>query len=250
MSFLAFRGVTKRFLDGLREVAVLDGVSFELHEGETIGVLASRGAGKTTLLRVAAGLEPPDQGEVCWRGRDLAVLSAGERARTRRQGGIAFARGDWRAGDSMMVLEHVAVPLYSDGLSMKLAESCAQQALEIVEAPGLGHLPTGRLGLADRLRVELARAVVREPKLLLVDEPAVLAQQRDAASFNALLHSLPRRLELSLLIASEDVSALRGSARVMNLDGGRLYSTDSRRTIVSFPERRARGTHGKSAGAK
>jgi ABC-type methionine transport system ATPase subunit len=238
MTVLAFRDVTKRFRDGLREVAVLDGVSFELYAGETLGVLASRGAGKTTLLRVAAGLQTPDEGEVCWHGRDLAGLSSNERARARRHGGIALARGDWRAGDSKVVVEHVAMPLYCEGLRMQRAEACAWRALETVQATGLGYAPTGRLGLAERVRVELARAIVREPALLLIDEPAVLPQPQDARDFHALIHSLPKRLDLSLLIASEEVAALRGAGRVMNLDGGRLHSTDSRRKVISFPERR------------
>jgi ABC-type methionine transport system ATPase subunit len=238
MIALAFRDVTKRFRDGLRDIAVLDGVSFELYAGETLGVLASRGAGKTTLLRAAAGLETPDEGEVCWQGRDLAKLSADERARVRRHGGIALARGDWRAGDSKFVVEHVAMPLYSEGLGMERAEACAWQALETVQATGLGYMATGRLGVTERVRVELARAIVREPALLLIDEPAILPQPKDAQAFHALIHSLPKRLDLSLLIASEEVAALRGAGRIVNLDGGRLYSTDSRRKVISFPERR------------
>ena len=238
MTVLAFRDVTKRFRDGLREVAVLDGVSFELDAGETLGVLAARGSGKTTLLRVAAGLEGPDEGEVCWRGRDLAGLSADERARTRRHRGVALARGDWRPGDSKVVVEHVAMPLYAEGLGMERANACAWRALETVQATELGYTPTGRLGLAERVRVELARALVREPALLLVDEPAVLPRPKDARAFHALIHSLPKKLDLSLLIASEEVAALRGAGRIMSLDNGRLHSTDSRRKVINFPERR------------
>lgn len=238
MIVLALRDVTKRFRDGLREIAVLDRVSFELYAGETLGVLASRGAGKTTLLRVAAGLESPDEGQVSWQGHDLASLSADARARTRRHNGIALARGDWRAGDSKVVVEHVAMPLYAEGLGMERAEVCAWRALETVQATGLGYTPTGRLGLAERVRVELARAIVREPALLLIDEPAVLPQPKDARAFLDLIHSLPKRLDLSLLIASEEVTALRGAGRIMSLDNGRLHSTDSRRKVIRLPERR------------
>jgi ABC-type methionine transport system ATPase subunit len=241
MTVLAFRDVTKRFRDGLRDIAVLDGVSFELYEGETVGVLASRGAGKTTLLRLAAGLQAPDGGEICWRGRDLAGLSVDERARVRRHDGIALACGDWRAGDSKVVIEHVALPLYSEGLSTMRAEACARRALEVTQAIGLGHVLTSRLGMAERLRVELARAIVREPALLLVDEPAILPRPTEARDLYALMHSLPKQLGLSLLIASEEVAALRGAGRVMNLDNGRLHSTDSRRKVISFPERRSSG---------
>lgn len=245
MSLLAFCEVSKRLRDGVREVCVLDGVSFEVCAGETVGVRASRGAGKTTLLRVAGGLEVPDAGEVRWRGRDLAGLRADERARVRRRGGIALACGDWRPGASLRVIEHVARPLYSDGLSMVSAEGCARDALRLVGAPELGHVLTGRLSVVERLRVELARAIARRPALLLFDEPAVLPRPREAQSFYALLHSLPGLLDLSLLIASEDVSALRGAGRVMTLDRGRLYATDSRRNVVGFPQRR--GGRGVSA---
>jgi predicted ABC-type transport system involved in lysophospholipase L1 biosynthesis ATPase subunit len=244
MTVLAFRDVTKRFPDGLREIAVLDGISFELYDGETVGVLASRGAGKTTLLRVAAGLDPPDAGEVRWRDRDLVGMSADERARVRRHGGIALACGDWRPAQSRTVIEHVAMPLYSEGLSSQRAEVCALRALETVQSSGLSYLPTGRLGLVERVHVELARAIVREPALLLVDEPAVLPQPSEARAYYSLLHSLPSRLGLSLLIASEEVSALRGASRVLNLDNGRLYSTDSRRKVIRLSER-----HRSSSGA-
>lgn len=249
MTVLEFRDVTKRFHDGLREVAVLDGVSFKLYAGETVGVLASRGAGKTTLLRVAAGLEAPGEGEVCWQGRNLAELNNDERARVRRRGGIVLARGDWRVKDSMAVLEHVAIPLYNEGLTMMRAEACARRALERVQAPELGHMPTGRLSLAERLRVELARAIVREPALLLLDEPAVLTQPKEARAFYALVHSLPQMLGLSLLIASEEVSAVRGSGRIMNLDNGRMYSTESRHKVIDLTERLGRDGRGKSADA-
>lgn len=237
-AILALRDVCKRYRDGLREITVLDRVSLELYEGETVGVLASRGAGKTTLLRVAAGLQTPDAGEVCWRGRDLAGLSADGRARARRHGGIALARGDWRAEDCKAVVEHVGLPLYSEGLSMEQAEAGAWRALDIVGAAGLGHMWTDRLGTAERVRVELARAIVREPSLLLIDEPAVLPRPKEAADLYALIRSLPGRLGLALLIASEEIAALRGAGRIANLDNGHMYSTDSRHKVISFPDRR------------
>jgi ABC-type methionine transport system ATPase subunit len=246
MALLEFRDVTKRVRDGLREVAVLDGVSFALHEGETTGVLASRRGGKTTLLRIMAGLDAPDEGEILWRGRDVGRLSANERARLRRGGGIGLASGDWRSSSSKVVVEHVAMPLYSQGVRAGRAEAAAWHALELVQTPGLGCLTTDKLSLVDRVRVELARGIVREPALLLVDEPAVLPQPKEAQALFALIRSLPRKLGLALVIASEEVSALRGADRVMHLDNGRLYSTDSRRKVIDLADRRVAG---KSAGA-
>ncbi len=233
MTLLALREVCKSYSDGLRPRLVLDHVSFEIDAGETIGVLAARLAGKTTLLKVAAGLEPADSGSVCWEGHDLAPMSVDHRARCRRSRGIALASCDWRQIASRPVVTHVATPLYSDGLKIREAERRAHRALEWVRAPELGHRMTDRLGVSERVRVELARALVREPRLLLVDEPAVLPRPSDAREFFELLHGLPKQLGLALIIASEEVTAVRGSHRVMNLDG-LLYSTDSRRKVVEL----------------
>ena len=249
MAHLEFHNVTKRYRDGLREIAVLDGISFELFEGEAVGVLASRRAGKTTLLRVAAGLEVPDEGEVLWRGSDLARLNTDARSRARRLEGIALAKGDRRAGDSINVLEYVATPLYSDGLNTRRAEERARSALEIVEIPELGRVATSSLRLAEQVRVELARTIVRGPALLLVDEPAVLPQPKETQALYALIHSLPKQLGMSLLVGSEDITALRGTGRLLNLDNGSLYSTDSRRKVIDMSERRGSGGRSKSTGA-
>jgi ABC-type methionine transport system ATPase subunit len=239
MTLLALKDVCKSYRDGLRPRQVLDHVSFEIDAGETIGVLAARLAGKTTLLEVAAGLELPDSGSVSWDGEDLTEMSSDRRTRYRRRHGIALASCDWRPGASEPVVTHVATPLYSDTLKMGEAERCAHRALERVEASHVGHRKTDRLGVSDRVRVELARALVGEPRVLLVDEPAILPRPSEARELFALLHDLPKQFGLALVIASEEVAAVRGSHRVMNLDV-QLYSTDSRRKVVEL--RPGRGT--------
>jgi putative ABC transport system ATP-binding protein len=229
MALLELKEVCKSYPDGVRQRVVLDHVSFEMDEGETVGVLASRLAGKTTLLNVIAGLVRPDSGSVCWKGEDLAQMDEDMRARRRRRAGIALASCDWCPVDSRSVVAHVATPVYNAGLKMRDAKECAYRALERVEASHLGHRMTDRLGLSERVRVVLARALVREPRLLLVDEPAMLPRPGEASEFFALLHGLPKHLELALVIVSEEVAAVRGG-RVMNLNG-RLYSTDARRKV-------------------
>jgi predicted ABC-type transport system involved in lysophospholipase L1 biosynthesis ATPase subunit len=249
-AILEFCEVTKRYRDGLRPLAVLDRVSFELYEGETIGVLATRRAGKTTLLRLAAGLDTPDEGEVRWCGRPLSKLGPDQRAHARRHGGIGLVCGDSQVRDGRLAIEHVAMPLYSEGLTIARAEDCARRALQTMDASELAYVSIARLGLGERLRVELARAIAREPGLLLVDEPAVITKPHEAGEMYALLHALPERVGCALMVASEEVAALRGAGRIriMSLDGGRLYSADRRRKVISLSERRGGGIGGVGAG--
>lgn len=237
MSLLAFRQVSKRFRDGGSEIAVLDRVSFEVEVGETVGLLASRRGGKTTLLQLAAGLIVPTEGKVLWdEDVDLGAMHPDERAHARRLGGIAFAQEDWRTERAMSVLAHVAFPLYTGNrLSMKQAERRALGSLELLDASNLVHRSTTELGLLERLLVELARAIVRKPRLLLVDEPAVLRKPEDARALYELLRSLPERVGCALLIASEEPAALRGCRPMMSLSDGRLSSTASRRKVIDFP---------------
>jgi ABC-type methionine transport system ATPase subunit len=235
MSLLAFRQVSKRFPDGGGEIAVLDRVSFEVEIGERVGLLCARRGGKTTLLEIAAGLISPDEGSVLWDDHELVEMSDNETAHARRHGGIALVRGEWRTSRSTSVLQHVSIPLYSGTPNMDEAEDRVLRTLELVGAVRLARRRTSDLGLSERPLIELARAIIRRPRLLLVDEPAVFRKPEDARAFYALLHSLPEEIGCALLIASEEVSALRGCKPMMSLAAGRLSSTASRRKVIDFP---------------
>ncbi|HTC60147.1 MAG TPA: ATP-binding cassette domain-containing protein [Solirubrobacteraceae bacterium] len=235
MSLLAFRQVSKRFPDGGSEITVLDRVSFEVEVGETVGLLASRRGGKTTLLEIAAGLIAPDEGSVLWDDRELVEMSYSEAAHARRHGGIALVRGEWRTSRSTSVLRYISIPLYSGTSNMDGAEDRVLRTLELVGVAHLARRRTSELGSSERLLVELARAIVHEPRLLLVDEPAAFRKPEEAHAFYGLLHSLPKKIGCALLIASEEVSALRGCKPMMSLSGGKLSSTTSRRKVIEFP---------------
>ena len=246
MTLLALTDVTRRLRDGARELTVLDRVSLSLDAGELVGVYGERRSGKSTLMRIAAGLEAPDAGRVEFDRIDMGRLSISGRARLRRRGGLALARGDTGPlAGSQPVLEHVALPLTGDGLTLQESEGLARPALERTGAAALSHVRIDRLSLSDRVRVELARALVREPRLLLFDEPAVLPGPGEARELHGLLRSLAREQGIAVAIASEDMTALTGVHRFLVLSDGRLRSTDSRRRVIPFPgaraERRASG---------
>jgi putative ABC transport system ATP-binding protein len=234
MSLLSFKNVSKNLQDGARQIAVLDDVSFDIDAGEYVGLWGSRRSGKSTLLELAAGIAQPDAGRILFAGEDIAQMRQDERAHQRRYGGIALARLDWRPTRSRPVAEHVGIPLTCCGVSLGNAESLARRTLKRIDASEVEDRMTDELNLSERIRVELARALIREPRLLLVDEPALLASPGESRALYALLRSLGRKNELTVVIASTEAAGIQGAPRVFTIDDGRVRSTDSRRKVLPF----------------
>jgi ABC-type multidrug transport system ATPase subunit len=240
---LELKTVSKRIQDGVREIVVLDGVSVEIGHGDVVGILGERRAGKSTLLRIMAGIETPDSGSVCFEGGDVAKHTIAARARMWRHHGVALVRCHWQPTNSdQTVREYVALSLTAGGLTLAEAEVMARPVLERVGALAWEHLTTDRLSMNERIRVQLAQALIREPRLLLVDEPAVLIESKASRELYGLLREVAKESKLALVIASEEATPLAGVDRAMSLSDGQLYTTDARKRVVPFPQKRSRGS--------
>jgi predicted ABC-type transport system involved in lysophospholipase L1 biosynthesis ATPase subunit len=237
MSLLSLERVHKRYPDGRHELAVLDDVSLEIDAGDFIGIWGARRSGKTTLLQVAAGKAHVEEGTVRFDGEDVTRMSPDRRARLQRRGGIGLLSADWSPERNKPVLEHVALPLLSDGMSLREAREPAWRALERVGVAGCGHMPAGRISHGERIRVALAQTLVHEPRVLLVDEPTVGLRPSEGVELYELLRSLGRDSKLAIVIASEDVNPIRKARRVFSIAGGSLRAMDEPGTLVAFPER-------------
>jgi lipoprotein-releasing system ATP-binding protein len=235
--------VRKRFPDGRGQRVVLDDVSLDVAAGEVVGIWGMRRSGKTTLLRIAAGAELPDSGCVRFGGIEISSASQDRRARLQRRGGIGLLESDWRPGRNKPAIEHVALALLSDGMSMREARGPAWRALERTGVADCGHLPAERLSQGERIRIALAQLLVHEPRVLLVDDPAVLLKPSEGVELYELLRSIARDDGTAMVIASEEIAPLRKAPRIMSIDRGKVRAMDERGILVPFPERLARRQH-------
>jgi ABC-type methionine transport system ATPase subunit len=232
---LSFENVSKRYPDGQREIVVLDGAHFEIDAGIFTGVWGARRAGKSTLLRLMAGVESPDRGRVCFEGRDMAGMSLLARERLLRSEIALITMSDWHPIARETVVEHVALSLGSNMSSMSDARRRALRWLECVGMAGHADDLTRSLSLTERMRLILARALVREPRLLLVDEPASIPSLSERDALYRLLRDVTQASGRTLVIASEEMAPLHGAEVVMSIGDGELCSTDERGTVVRFP---------------
>jgi predicted ABC-type transport system involved in lysophospholipase L1 biosynthesis ATPase subunit len=235
MPVLSLTDVCLSFPRGRRLVVpVLAGVSLEIDAGETVAVLAQRAQGKTSLLRVAAGMERPNRGRVCFEGEDIWGFS--ERRRSRLLGGqIGWVRPAVPDLD-MPMLANVALPLFAThGKSDAYAR--ATGALERVGAQECAQQFWGSLADWERALVAIAQGIAREPKLLLVDDLTLSLGLGEIEQITRLLDTLADEHGFAVLMSVSDSGAAGWSRRFATLAGGELLETApvEQGNIIDFP---------------
>jgi phospholipid/cholesterol/gamma-HCH transport system ATP-binding protein len=196
---------------GFEDLAVLDGISFELKRGETKVVLGIAGSGKSTILKLCLGLIKPDSGHIYVLGHDVAAMSEEELFDLRSHLGIVFQES--ALFDSLTVRENVAFRLMEEHLPEDEIEKRVREALSFVELEdAIDKLPSELSG-GMRRRVGIARAIITHPEVLLYDSPTggldpitsttiieLIMKQRDVSKTSALLVS--HRLQDGFMLAS------------------------------------------------
>jgi predicted ABC-type transport system involved in lysophospholipase L1 biosynthesis ATPase subunit len=246
-ALLSLDGVSLHYQRGRRHaVAVLAGVSLDVWASEVVCVWGQRGRGKSTLMRVAAGFEEPVDGRVSIEGTDVWGLSDRQRLRL-LSSSVGWVTSTMPELD-VPVLEHVAIPL-KVALGTHVANGRARDVLERVGAGDCVEQRWASLSDAERALVAIARAIAREPRLLVVDDLTTMLRGREADEVTRLLAALAQERELGVLASVSSLEEATWSDRVATLSSGELLVPDSdpRRRhskIVDFPgaDRSERGT--------
>lgn len=221
---LELRGVSVSFGSGIARHEVLLDASLAVQPGETVGLVGESGSGKTTLLRVALGLQAPDAGAVLVDGTDRAAASPATRRELRRR--IAFVPQDpldsFPPGATGRGVLRDALRAAGVPRAERDARTAALAAEVRLEAEMLRR-PAATLSGGQRQRLAIARALARDPELLLLDEPVSALDLTVQARVLALLDELQERRGTAYLLVSHDEDVIRSmSDRVVRIEGGRV----------------------------
>lgn len=213
--------VSKRIKDGASRRTVLRDVSFAVERGELVIVRGPSGSGKTTLLAVVGAMLSPTTGEVHLDGEPTSRLREAHRAEVRRRK-VGFVFQDLQLVDGLSALRNVLLPRVPDGVS---AEDEAR-GRALLEQRGLGALADARakgLSGGERQRVALCRALLRDPLLLLLDEPTAHLDDAHARTLADELAALAQAGR-AVLVATHDprIATSSGVTRVLDLADGAL----------------------------
>jgi spermidine/putrescine ABC transporter ATP-binding subunit len=224
-TIVLFQGITKTF----GPVVALDDVTLEVREGEFLSLLGPSGCGKTTLLRTCAGLEMPTRGRVYLEGRDVTDWPA-----HRRPVNMVFQR--WALFPHKTVAENIAFGLSLQRRPRTEIDERVRRMLELVKMTGYEGRYPKQLSGGQAQRIALARALVLEPKVLLLDEPLGSLDLKLRQAMQLELISIHRRLETTFIYVTHDQDeALTMSDRVVVMNHGVIVQEGTPTQIYQKP---------------
>ena len=219
MNILSIKNLTKTYKSGSRSLTVLDDVTFDLAEGESISIVGPSGSGKTTLLGLCAGLDSGSSGSVQLDGKSMESLSEDERAAIRNQR-VGFIFQNFQLLPTLTALENVMVPL-----ELKKRKDARAKAQELLDKVGLGdratHYPT-QLSGGEQQRVSIARAFANEPKILFADEPTGNLDTETGDMIEKLIFDLNKEEGTTLVLVTHDLDLAAKTQRIIHIKGGKI----------------------------
>jgi spermidine/putrescine ABC transporter ATP-binding subunit len=211
-TILSLSGIEKQF----GKNHILHGVDLDIREGEILSMLGPSGCGKTTMLRIIGGFEQPDRGRVTLRGQDITSMPP-----HRRPVNIVFQR--YLLFPHLSVFDNVAFGLRIDKVNKSERDRRVREALELVRLEDLAERRADQISGGQAQRVSLARALVKRPQVLLLDEPLSALDQKVRITMQAELRRIHRETGTTFVYVTHDQQeAMSLSDRVAVMNAGRI----------------------------
>jgi branched-chain amino acid transport system ATP-binding protein len=228
-------------------VVALDGYSIRLRSGDLIGLIGPNGAGKTTVFNLLSSVLHPDAGQIFWRGSDVT----GRQAHVMARHGLARTFQNVRLFPDLSVIENVMAGLHmrhGEGVLTTLlglprfhrAEATirrrAEETLELAGLQALGRVRAGDLAYGDQRRVEIARALATEPRVLLLDEPSAGMNPTETRAVVELIRRVHEDFSVAVLVVEHDMRLIMNLCRqIQVLDRGRFLAAGTPAEIQANP---------------
>lgn len=215
---ISVKSLVKNF--GARRI--LNDISLDIYQGETLVIMGGSGCGKSTFLRHLIGSIRPDSGEVWMFGKDIAKASDEEMDEIRKKFGMLFQSG--ALFDSMNVADNIALPLREHAkLDENIVGIIVKMKLELVGLRGFENLMPSQLSGGMKKRVGLARAIVMDPKIVFYDEPTAGLDPVMTGVVDKLTIDLTKKLQITSVVVTHDMnSVFRIADRVVMLHQGNI----------------------------
>ena len=230
MAIVEFKDVSRVYTSGDHELKALDGVNMSLEEGKFIVVLGPSGAGKSTLLNLLGGLDSPTSGKIYVEGQDISTLSEDELA-DYRAAKVGFVFQFYNLVPTLTVHENVAL--------VKEIAPNALSATKMIEEVGLSdHLKNfpAELSGGEQQRVSIARALAKNPKILLCDEPTGALDSETGVLVLKLLLKMARDYGKTIVIVTHNQNIAKMADVVLRVKNGKIISCEEQASPASADE--------------
>ncbi|CAB3782038.1 MULTISPECIES: ABC transporter ATP-binding protein [Paraburkholderia] len=227
-AFISFDAVSKSYGD----VKVIDGLNLDINRGEFVSLLGPSGSGKTTMLMMLAGFESPTRGKILVDGKRVDHLPPHA-----RNMGVVFQ--SYALFPHMSIADNIAFPLKMRGLAKSELKAKVARALDMVQLSSAAGRKPAQLSGGQQQRIALARALVFEPEVVLMDEPLGALDKQLREHMQLELRSLHKSLGLTVVFVTHDQNeAITMSDRIAVFNAGKIEQIDDPKTIYSKPSTR------------
>ena len=225
------RDLYKLYRVGDEIVRALDGVNFDICEGEFCAIVGTSGSGKSTLLNMLAGLEKPTKGSVVIAGQHIETLNEDQLVRFRRDN-VGFIFQSFHLLGTMNAVENVALPLSFRGIPRDIRLKKADKMLDLVNLKKhKKHLPNQMSG-GQQQRVGVARALVVDPKIIFADEPTGNLDSHTSEEVMELMQKVVREQKKTLVMVTHDEHLANYADRIFHIRDGKILKIEENREKI------------------